>query len=256
MQPIRESHGPAPRDDTTPSAPRDPEVPHPNAEALARFGRLASVGHSVEAVISDAAELLSAIQGRCDLALRQPGAAASAEVRDAQVLAARCATMLQRITTYTRGDAARWSCSLLDVTGLVQSHVSLCCAAGMPLRFYVAEDVRLACSPTQLQQVLQNLILYLYDTVGRGEGRIVVRAHRHARYATIEVAHDGPGIADDVRTRLFEPFATPHGTGAGLTLFIARTIVEAHRGYLGFFSSPERGTTFHIVLPRARIRAP
>ena len=65
----------------------------------------------------------------------------------------------------------------------------------------------------------------------------------------LEVAHDGPGIPESIRDSLFEPFAWPDAPGLGLELYIARYIVESHEGILGFFSSPDRGTTFRVILP-------
>jgi signal transduction histidine kinase len=76
-------------------------------------------------------------------------------------------------------------------------------------------------------------------SVSAGDGEVVVA-----------VEDDGPGIPDDIQSRLFEPFFTTKavGQGTGLGLDIARRIVEAHRGTLGFTSEPGR-TRFTVRLP-------
>jgi two-component system, NtrC family, sensor histidine kinase PilS len=65
----------------------------------------------------------------------------------------------------------------------------------------------------------------------------------------IVVADDGPGISDEVRDRLFEPFTTTRPGGSGLGLSVVHRAVEAHRGIV-LVDSTGTGTTFRLVLPR------
>ena len=65
----------------------------------------------------------------------------------------------------------------------------------------------------------------------------------------IHVADSGPGIAAEVRERLFEPFATTKTGGTGLGLAIAHRAIEAHRGVV-LVDTGERGTRFSVLLPR------
>ena len=67
------------------------------------------------------------------------------------------------------------------------------------------------------------------------------------------VADSGPGIPPDQRSHLFERFwrGETHEKGAGLGLFIARGIVEAHQGSIGVATSVGRGSTFYFQLPAA-----
>jgi signal transduction histidine kinase len=60
----------------------------------------------------------------------------------------------------------------------------------------------------------------------------------------------GPGIPDQIRERIFEPFATfGKSRGTGLGLAITRRIVEEHHGDIQFESEPGKGTVFSIKLP-------
>jgi PAS domain S-box-containing protein len=84
---------------------------------------------------------------------------------------------------------------------------------------------------------------------------IEVRVSSDSGHAIVEVHNEGV-IPSEQLPGLFEPFAargdkTRHREGLGLGLFIARSIARAHRGDLQVESSPERGTTFRLVLPRA-----
>ena len=67
----------------------------------------------------------------------------------------------------------------------------------------------------------------------------------------LEVADSGPGVGDDDRERIFEPFYTTKadGKGTGLGLPIVRNIVEQHRGQITVGRSDLGGAAFRVVLP-------
>ncbi|GEM_PF-211641 len=66
---------------------------------------------------------------------------------------------------------------------------------------------------------------------------------------SLRVTDDGPGIAPEIRDRLFEPFITTKGGGSGLGLPIVHRAIEAHRGVVLVDSGPGRGTRFTVLLP-------
>jgi two-component system, OmpR family, sensor histidine kinase VicK len=106
----------------------------------------------------------------------------------------------------------------------------------------------------RLTQALSNLV---GNAVKHGDpGKpIEVRVHSNDGHAIVEIHNEG-AIPSEIVPTLFEPFAARTGRqgrrdGLGLGLFIARAIARAHRGELLVDSSPERGTTFRLVLPRA-----
>ena len=68
-----------------------------------------------------------------------------------------------------------------------------------------------------------------------------------------EVRDTGPGIPEELRGRLFEPFVTGRAGGTGLGLAIVQRAVEAHRGLVLVDSSPDKGTTFTIFFPARRL---
>jgi signal transduction histidine kinase len=68
----------------------------------------------------------------------------------------------------------------------------------------------------------------------------------------ISVADNGPGIPEQIRGQVFEPFVTyQKRTGTGLGLSIAKSCVEAHGGKIWFDTDSGTGTTFYVWLPRA-----
>src|SRR5436190_22667213 len=80
-----------------------------------------------------------------------------------------------------------------------------------------------------------------------GRGEIQVRIQRQPRegldWACVSIRDSGPGIPEEVRSRMFEPFVTTRPTGNGLGLSIVRRVIEEHHGALELSSEPGRGTT-------------
>ena len=66
----------------------------------------------------------------------------------------------------------------------------------------------------------------------------------------ILVKDNGPGIAEDILDQIFEPFFTTRSGGTGLGLAVVRAVIQSHRGDIQVRSSPGRGTTFVLKLPR------
>jgi two-component system sensor histidine kinase PilS (NtrC family) len=105
-----------------------------------------------------------------------------------------------------------------------------------------------------LHRAVFNLVLNAVQAVGpRGQVRIVVEPASDAAFAgdavAVRVIDDGPGIAADIRDRLFEPFVTNKTGGSGLGLAIVHRAAEAHRG-LVLVETPAIGTRFSLLLPR------
>jgi signal transduction histidine kinase len=105
----------------------------------------------------------------------------------------------------------------------------------------------------QLKQVLLNLIANAADAAPeQGEVRIVETQERGKdgqSRVVVRVHDNGPGVADSVRERLFEPFVTTKPNGTGLGLCISSSIVAHHGGTLALESGDGSGATFALHLP-------
>lgn len=102
----------------------------------------------------------------------------------------------------------------------------------------------------QLNQVFVNLLLNSVEAMPGG-GQLDVSACYCSDRGTgrIAVRDTGEGIAHDVLTRLFEPFATTKERGTGLGLAVSRRIVTDHRGTITAENLPERGAMLVVELP-------
>lgn len=103
----------------------------------------------------------------------------------------------------------------------------------------------------KLTQVLVNLVRNALQAT-RERATVRVSARSHEGEVEFAVEDQGQGIAAAVRERLFQPFASSKGQeGLGLGLYMARLIVESHRGRIEVSDRPGGGARFQVVLPRA-----
>lgn len=102
----------------------------------------------------------------------------------------------------------------------------------------------------ELNQVWTNLIANALDAMG-ADGRLTLRTGTDGECAVVEIGDTGPGIPEELRSRVFEPFFTtkPVGQGTGLGLDVSyRIVVKRHGGDLRVTSEPG-DTRFTVVLP-------
>ncbi|MDI7864225.1 ATP-binding protein [Rhizobiaceae bacterium n13] len=104
----------------------------------------------------------------------------------------------------------------------------------------------------ELQQVLINLItnaIQAMDAAGSAKRVITVTTdHPDNDHVRIAVRDSGPGIAEDVKEKLFAPFFTTKATGMGMGLSICRSTLEARGGKLDGSNDPEGGAVFEMHL--------
>jgi len=121
---------------------------------------------------------------------------------------------------------------------------------GVEVRREFADDLpEIEAAGSELNQVWTNLIDNAVDAMG-GSGTLTLRAEREGDGVRVWVCDTGSGIAESIRERLFEPFATtkPPGSGTGLGLHISHSVVERHGGRIEVESRPSR-TCFIVTLP-------
>src|SRR5580692_7047944 len=102
----------------------------------------------------------------------------------------------------------------------------------------------------KLERALYNLLLNACEAAPPGEGRVQVAIARNNSAVTIEVADNGPGIAEPIREKLFHPFVSfgkENGTGLGLT--VVQKIVQDHGGQVFMERTPDARTVFRITIP-------
>ena len=120
-------------------------------------------------------------------------------------------------------------------------------------------DVRVApelpivrADPQKLTQVMVNLVRNALQATRHRDHIRVEAAALSSGEVVLSVEDDGPGIAPELRGRLFEPFSSSKGeAGLGMGLYMARMIVESHHGQISFTEGANGGARFQVTLPVA-----
>jgi signal transduction histidine kinase len=175
-----------------------------------------------------------------------------------KVLAARAGTARMREVLIAMRQGARFAGSELREVMLSQEmDLALTLvtqrlrSSGVALERAYSPDVPLvSCQPTMLGQVLVNLLINALDAMaGQTDGKLTVRVRTEPGYAYVEVEDSGPGIPEELRKRVFEPFFSTKGeSGNGLGLWISSEIARMHGGELVALAG-DRGALFRLSFP-------
>ncbi len=240
-------------------------------EQMQQVQRLESLGVLAGGIAHDFNNILMAILGNAELA--KEDAAISPEITsrlDSIINASNnAADLCRQMLAYAgKGSVSKQE---LDISKLIQhmrdflntlisKKVSLTVdtPASLPL---ISGD------PSQLRQVIMNLVINASEAAGEEKGKISLvistgyfsseylqKMELHfqlsaGEYVQIEVSDNGCGIDTESRKRIFEPFYSTKFTGRGLGLAAVAGIVREHLGAIHVYSEHGYGTTFKILLP-------
>ncbi len=144
----------------------------------------------------------------------------------------------------------------VEPAALVGEVADLYASGDLPVRFQVDIDPEtgsIQADAGRLRQILLNLVRNAQEAHADGRPILSIRIHpsdRHGRPGVeLILADDGPGFADEVIERVFEPYVTTKTRGTGLGLAIVRRIVDEHGGRIAI-DNRETGAEIRIWLPR------
>lgn len=167
----------------------------------------------------------------------------------------RCATIIDNLMRFSRQEKAELTPTgvvsvIEDATAIVRHQLQM-------NKVMVTHDTepdlpKIMGNANQLQQVLMNLMINAQQAMDETGGTIEVTVRRAGSgKLEVRVSDDGPGMPEEVRSRVFEPFFTTKasGKGTGLGLSVSYGIVKDHKGEISVESELGAGTTFIITLP-------
>lgn len=147
----------------------------------------------------------------------------------------------------------------VELDGLLKDVCRRLSSMGHVVAFDATLQVPYRCRPVALRRALDNLIV---NALRHGQHVSVVLRDLGDKGVCIDIADDGPGIAEDMLERVFEPFFQldqarhrESGSSVGLGLAIARDCVQAHGGHLELHNRPEGGLQARIMLPPTQARS-
>ncbi len=228
--------------------------------SLSHFGRLCAAGELAAGISHELQQPLTAINIYADTCLRLLASTNRNDVEIAQALhdvqaqVTRAATIIKRLRRFVRRqppsvekvrlrDAVDNVLVLLEIEAhAIGAIIEVKLDASLP---FVLGD------PIQIEQVVLNLMRNGIEAVADlpGTQKITMSASVvDGNTIVFEVCNFGPPIPESVRRNLFQPFFTTKKEGLGMGLYIARMIVEAHRGTIECTSDQTR-TCFVVQLP-------
>ncbi len=225
-----------------------------NAEKLASLGRMAAgVAHELNSP-------LTGIVTFAHLMLKRIPPENTQDAEDLKVIidqTERCSRIVRGLLGFSRKTASEKA--NVDMNILIENTLSM---VRNQAKFYnIAFDVQLDrtipevnVDPNQIQQVFLNLLINSADAMEE-KGRIAISSRMADddgnKFVELEFTDTGPGIPEDIRSRVFEPFFTtkPTGKGTGLGLAVSYGIIKKHDGQIFVKSEQGKGASFFIRLP-------
>ena len=146
----------------------------------------------------------------------------------------------------------------ISVSETIERTLEVCSTAlhsiGAKVELDIEQEIPLEGDASTLQQIVMNLVVNaadaLAETSSQHERKISISARPKDGGVQLEVSDNGPGIAPEIATTIFEPLVTSKGKdrGTGLGLYVVARIVEEAGGTIEVESEPEEGTTFRITM--------
>ncbi|MBT8470830.1 MAG: PAS domain S-box protein [Deltaproteobacteria bacterium] len=219
---------------------------------VAHKDRLSSIGTLASGVAHEVGNPLTGILMVAKNLATDPGADDAADrlgiiVDEAQ----RIHGIVQSLLTFSRRDETPVELQAIPVAAVIRNAAELAKLEtdGCRIDLDLSMDAPAMASPDGLTQVLVNLLNNARQACSSG-ATVYVRTRAENGSVLIDVDDEGPGIPEELSTRVFEPFFTTksHGQGTGLGLSVSRQIVERFGGSLRYEPRRSGGSRFTITL--------
>jgi signal transduction histidine kinase len=227
---------------------RYPSLPRTILRTLSRLQPEAveSVRVHLDKYQDDAVNLEKALQN--DLAWFETGS----YIRNIRSASDRIAKMVKSLKSYSRQDKGGWE--LVDVREGIRDTLVLLGARleSVDLELELHDVPQTFCNPAELNQVWTNIIVNAVDAMSGG-GKMIIRTHSSPTHVVVEFEDYGPGVPDDLKSRIFQASFTTKSTGTqfglGLGLAISTDIISKHNGTITVTDPNHIGATFVVQLP-------
>ena len=243
------------------------------AEKLQNAQKAESLGVLAGGVAHDFNNLLVSMLGNAGFALLElpPESPVRNVIEDIQTAARRASELTRQLLAYSgRGRFVLGRLDLGKVVGEMTHLLSAVISKNVILKYSFAKSLPpIEGDPTQIRQIVMNLITNASDAIGERSGIVTVatslidadRAYladtflddelQAGFYVCLEISDTGVGMTPETRAKIFDPFFSTKFTGRGLGLAAALGILRAHRGAIKVYSEVGRGTTFKVLFPAA-----
>lgn len=222
-------------------------------QALLRSEKMAAAGRLTASIAHEVNNPLQSVQNCLHLAGREDVPADKRrEYFDlARTELERLMKTMQRMLDFYRPGSTRME--QVDVLELLNHVISLTSQQMGQRHIQLVADLpkslpSIQAVNSQIQQIFFNLILNAFDAMPGG-GTLSIRARNMDGGVEIQFEDSGPGIPEELRNNIFEPFFSTKDGGTGLGLTVSYNIVTAHGGTLDLVKGNGDGACFRLFLP-------
>jgi signal transduction histidine kinase len=216
------------------------------SEKLAVAGRLAStVAHEINNPLEAIVNLVFLLRTESGLS---PQAREHIQIIEQEL--ARVSHMTRRTLGFYRETSTASVVSLNHVIReITEIYGALAARRGIKLKLELGPDIRVITVPTELRQILLNVLVNALEAAPPTTGIVVARTRAEDGFGVIEVEDNGVGIPAEFQSKIFTPFfTTKESTGTGIGLWVSRQLAEKSQGDLEF-ESQSGHTVFRLRLP-------
>ena len=224
-----------------------------HGEKLAEVGRMsAALAHEINnplGVIAYATELMLREEGNSEF-LREMLERVANETE-------RMKTLTGSLLSFSRARETRWqqvdvNAVIYDVLKLIKYELE---KNSIEIELECDHTEKMRADPNKLKQVLINLLLNAVHVMPKGGTVRLVSGMKDDSSVEMLISDSGPGVPEEIRASIFEPFFSTkkEGVGTGLGLYICRNIIEEHGGTISLDESAEAGAAFRLVLPLTQL---
>jgi PAS domain S-box-containing protein len=246
--------------------------------------KLESIGVLAGGIAHDFNNLLHVVLGNADIALSNlhTGSPAREPLEEVVRATLRAADLTRQLLAYSGKGAfvvrhLDLSTEVREMATLLRTSIS----KQATLAWELASDLpAISADPTQIRQVVMNLITNASDALGEGGGTITLRTgvadleeleqqrfgrpphgedppeREHGPLVYLEIGDSGQGMSPDTLSRIFDPFFSTKFSGRGLGLAAVMGIVRSHHGFIRIRTELGKGTAFRVLFPAVGGAAP
>ena len=224
-------------------------------QEIVRKEKLALVGEMANALMHDIRNPIAGIRLSADLVNMNHSDAETVHCCDGiRLQCDRLVGMAAELLEFSRGET-KLNLAPTNTTAFLQQFQTLneeyFRTSGVEFKFEVI-PAEIVIDSMRLMRVLQNLVTNAVEALDQKPGaRIEIVVWVEGPVFYIRVSDNGPGIPDEIKDRIFEPFVShgkEHGTGLGMA--IVQNIAAAHGGKITFETAHGEGTSFLVAIPQ------